>query len=60
MSKRELTAVEKSGYSECADCGGSIETDYEWLGEINGVGQTDHHMRCENCGRYKIERHTGG
>ena len=56
-----LVAVNKGGYEECADCGGLIDTEYEWLGENqDGVGVTRYIDRCMTCGRWREELVKGG
>lgn len=58
---KTLQKIARGGYNECADCGGLIGTDYEWLGEDeNGVGMTRHIERCEDCGRWNDEVVKGG
>lgn len=55
-----LRTIQKSGYEVCSDCGGLVLTDYEWLGEKDGVGQTRHINRCEGCGKSNTEIIEGG
>jgi hypothetical protein len=50
-----LKIIFKDGCHICGDCGELVETDYEWLGEKNGVGQVAHHDKCTGCGKWKVE-----
>ena len=37
----------------CADCGGLVDSESEWLGEdANGKGWFRLHERCEECGNH--------
>lgn len=55
----QLKTTTKGEVTLCV-CGGLIETEYEWLGEVNGIGQTDAHERCEDCGKWRVTRSVGG
>ena len=60
VQKNTLKIIFKDGYSICGDCGELVETDYEWLGEKNGVGRTEHQNKCTGCGKWKNEIVEGG
>jgi len=60
VTAEHLTTVQKDGYQTCKDCGGLVDTDFEWLGEREGVGETRHIERCEDCGRWRDSIVKGG